>query len=438
MARSRIPGWKYDAASGHGVIRVKVRDAAGHWRLVQRSIRERDPRRAEARALEARADILKNPPDPGRQRQQGEAGGVTLEMMAAYDIKETSQRGLDDAHVKARRSKWRVTLRFADPDTLITAIGYDWARAYEGRRRAAGVAGQTIVREFQLIKSALRIAKRQGKLVALPDEWPSVRRDPADPQRKGKLRSPEMIAEYIRRLNGEARDEVEIDAVTGIRGGGELKRLEAGWIEPAPKGAVVPAIIRIPARAAKNRRERVIGCPQRALDIIKRRIEEGCKERIFSKESHRTHRRRVWRDVCKVFGVPELPRITMRDLRHTYATLAMQRSGDPAAVMAALGHRDLSTTQLYLSAPLERTAQLGAGVEAELGPALEPIETTVGAAKLTSTQVEDARRRHATGETLKAISESLGVHLSTVGKAIARHPGMTKTGMTATRQEKET
>lgn len=358
-------------------------------------------------------------------------------MMAAYDIKETKQRGLTEAHVKARRSKWRVTLRVAGPDTPIDSIGYDWARDYEGKRREMGAAGQTIVREFQLVKSALRIAKRQGHIAALPDEWPTVRRDPPDPMRKGKLRPPQMIAEYIRRLTGEARDEVEIDVLTGLRGGGELKRLEAGWVEPAPPGSQVPAIIRVPAWASKTRTERVVGCPRRALDIIERRIAEGCGERIFSGKSHRTHRRRVWKDVCKTFGVPELPRITMRDLRHTFASLALKKSGDAAAVMRALGHRDLSTTELYLSAPLEQIAQLGAGVEAAI-PQLDPIETLTGTAKLTRSQVAEARLRKAAGETLKEIADSFGVHLSTVGKALGR-VGMTDTGMTrAPAQEDET
>ena len=53
--------------------------------------------------------------------------------------------------------------------------------------------------------------------------------------------------------------------------------------------------------------------------------------------------------------------ITLRDCRHTYATIGLQHTSDPTATMRALGHKDLRTTELYQSSTVDRTAAVGAG-----------------------------------------------------------------------------
>ena len=50
--------------------------------------------------------------------------------------------------------------------------------------------------------------------------------------------------------------------------------------------------------------------------------------------------------------------ITLRDLRHCYATLSAQGTGDAAATQAVLGHSRLETTQRYLT----RTASASTAV----------------------------------------------------------------------------
>ena len=104
------------------------------------------------------------------------------------------------------------------------------------------------------------------------------------------------------------------------------------WVEPAPQGVGVAAFIRIPAGAAKNRRERVVGLTRPALEIIQRRINENPKtETVFSQENHK---RAFW-GAAKRIGYDK--HITLRDLRHTFGTLAVQGTGDAAAGQAALG-----------------------------------------------------------------------------------------------------
>src|SRR5690349_10782994 len=99
MARpGRIPGLRRDPRTGIWIIRVKVKDAAGEWRLVERSTGERDLEKATPKALRLRAEILENPPAP-RSEGKKRSSGVTLEMMAAHDIVEQRNRGVTKAHV---------------------------------------------------------------------------------------------------------------------------------------------------------------------------------------------------------------------------------------------------------------------------------------------------------------------------------------------------
>jgi integrase len=281
--------------------------------------------------------------------------------MADLDIREHRNRGVTELHVKSLESRWRTILRDEGATTPLNQIAYDWAREYEGRRRASGVRGQTIVREVQAVRRALKIAVRKEILSEAPDDWPTIRRNPPDTRLAGKLWSPEQIHLFLGALHQDARDEVEFDVLTGLRSA-ELKRVQAGWVCAAPESAGVPALLRIPAWAAKTRRERVVGLPERALAITNRRARAyPAAEFIFSQSEFKRHRTAV----CKRLGFEMV--LTLRDLRHTFASLALQGKGDPAAVMAALGHKDLAMTQRYLTSPLERTAALGAVVAEKLG-----------------------------------------------------------------------
>ena len=235
---------------------------------------------------------------------------------------------------------------------------HDFAICYEGNRRNQGIRGQTLVREFQCFKRALRIAKRRGLIKNMPDDWPTVRRDPADAKQSGKLRSTADVLAFIKELHEDARDEVEFVALTGLRAA-ELKRTEYTWVEPHTNGLSVPAILRIPAHAAKNRKERIVGLPKLALEIIHKRFQTNPNSQtIFNQSEHK----KALRSASQRAGLTHT--LTLRDLRHSCATLALQHTADATAVQAALGHSDLKTTQLYLSATTERIVKAGAAVEA--------------------------------------------------------------------------
>ena len=100
---------------------------------------------------------------------------------------------------------------------------------------------------------------------------------------------------------------------------------------------------------------------------------KGRKERLAGLTGS-IHARLIMQANQKGRGVPLMPKlhrrsfetareaidchqpITLRDLRHCYAILSAQGTGDAAATQSALGHSRLSTTQRRLTATLSRTA----------------------------------------------------------------------------------
>ena len=117
-----------------------------------------------------------------------------------------------------------------------------------------------------------------------------------------------------------------------------------------------------------------------AVDAIRRQLErDPTSECVFGGTDYR----RARADALKTIGYDQT--ITLRDLRHTWATLALAASHDPWATMAALGHADLRTTSIYQSTTIERASAVGdAGARAVLGtgaPATgAPDVSVVGAA----------------------------------------------------------
>ena len=279
--------------------------------------------------------------------------------MAAADIKRAEDNGATPEHVKALESLWSVMLRRLDPDASMGTVAarvFDVVEDYIGRRRGEQVRGQSIRREVAALKRAFTIAHRRGLIDAMPTHWPTVKSDPLDPLQRGKLRPPEVIQAVLEQVSQDARDELLFVALTGLRAT-EVKRLATSWVEPAAPSASVPAVLRVPAHSAKNRRERVVGLPETALGIIKRRVAANpTAERVFSQSNHK----KAVRAASQRAGLPDT--LTLRDMRHTYGTLALRGTADPVAVQAALGHSDLKTTQRYLSSTIERTTSAGAAV----------------------------------------------------------------------------
>lgn len=283
---------------------------------------------------------------------------MDLNELIAADIAETEARGCTERHIVSLRSRARVMARTM-PSLDPAAVDYDFLIEYQRRRRETGTAGQTISREYETLRRALKIAKRRGidTGLALKEEWPKCRRSPADKRKSGKLRDPELLRRYLEELGpGEARDEVMVAMMTGLRSA-ELKRLRFEWFRPVD-GREYAAWLTMPDASTKNRRERGVGIYAPCWEIIQRRGDECCEVLmgpVFSDVDHKAARYAASRRAGSETT------ITLRDCRHTFATEALRSSADAAGVMAALGHSDLAMTQRYQSSTQDRTAAVGAG-----------------------------------------------------------------------------
>ena len=348
-------------------IKIYRRDRSPFWWVdihtesgrVRRSTGERNRRQAEAKARQLHAEFIAQ---AGRTERRPEDDLATL---AGLDVAEAVARGVGARQRQSIEACWGHACRVLGADCKPPSIQYDLMVRYVASRRAEGARGQTIVKEVQAVKRGLRIARRRGSLEALPEEWPKVRRDPPDDKQKGKLHPADVVGRWLQavaELSIPAWRQAEVAVRTGLRAE-ELRALTWDWVEPAPDSAGVPAVLRIPAKAAKTRRERVVGLTPEALVIIDQAQEavNGWDVPLLA-----GNYRKTFSTATKAIDYPRTT--TLRDLRHCHATWAAQGTGDAAAAQAPLGHADLRTTQRYLSTTITRTASAAVAVAVALAP----------------------------------------------------------------------
>ena len=325
----------------------------------RRSTGERDRRAAEAKArvmYDAAVAELALPP---------KVEGDDLALLAALDIQEAVARGVSGHQQVSIEGCWNHVCRVLGAGLDPGQITYDRVVGYLAARRKEGARGQSVVKEVQALKRGLRIAKRRGSVRRVLDEWPKVRRDPPCQKRKGKLHPAGMLMKWLQHLRAhhpEAGWQASVGLRTGLRAE-ELRKVRWSWVEDAPAGAGVPKVLRAPAWATKNRRERVIGLTEEVVQDLRDAMAAGglSEDDPLLPGLHR----KVFVSSAKAVGYRKV--ITLRDLRHCHATWAAQGTGDAAAAQAALGHNDLRTTQRYLSSTIARTASAAVAVRDQLG-----------------------------------------------------------------------
>ncbi len=326
----------------------------------RRTTGAKDRSTAEGIAQDARQEAVRCVGRPGR----GE--GIDLATLGGLDVERAAAEGAGESQQASVEACWVHLCRLLGPDTNPATLTYDRLLAYIRTRRQEGARGQSIRKEIQALRRGMAIALRRQHIQATLQEWPKIKSDPPNRTQKGKLHSIPVLQQWLEELERDprakgARAQAELVLLTGMRAE-EVRRLTWEWVEAAPEGSGVPAVLRLPAEATKTRQERVLGLVPRALELIeeaRRAAGVGKWDAILFPSTHRrTFISAAQRVGCKA--------VSLRDLRHCHATYAAQGTGDAAAAQAALGHADLATTQRYLSSTITRTAAAALAVSEAL------------------------------------------------------------------------
>ncbi len=215
------------------------------------------------RAPSSRSARGKHRPRRARARRPREAGGV--------GSRRATSRGATEGGRTTLERQWLTLGRILGAFTDAARVRYADLERFVSERRAEGARGQTISRELQTLRRGLNLARKRGKVARVPADWPEVRAD-APSEKRGHLIPLDVLDRWLDALPLDAREEAEVVLLTGIRAE-EVRRLEWSWVEAAPAASPLAHILRLPASGTKNRKERIVGLPDEAHDILERRAE---------------------------------------------------------------------------------------------------------------------------------------------------------------------
>jgi site-specific recombinase XerD len=234
-----------------------------------------------------------------------------------------------------------------EPTRLTTRIVLDYV-VYLRETRENGDA--SISRTIFVLKNFFRAMGAFGQLE--PSENP-MRGFPA--MRKQHVKLPTWLdSDEVRRLLASP----PTDTVLGLRDRAILILLYATGIRASECAGVLEEWIDLEQRTirvfGKGGRERVIPLNRRAVDALRvyrqARGEVGPRDRFFRTKAGRGLNRKIVYDRVRKYAVKAkmTKRVTPHTLRHTCATHLVQRDVNIVTIRDILGHRQITSTQVYL------------------------------------------------------------------------------------------
>lgn len=313
----------------------------------------------EARAAERRIKaeaILREGPG-GRATSE-----VTLAILEELHVEYLENKGFGELRVETVRNLWRHLQHHLGEHRDVMRLTARDIEAYEGKRRAEKhrgerTRGQTIRRERGALHRAMKLAKRDGLIEAMPFDWDEVEPITSDTKKASqaaKLHGVATVELVLASLSAKARAAghehiCRFVMMTGLRSA-ELARSASFAVSPLKRkrGSTAVALLHVPDDGSKTSRPRAIPLTRQALDIF-----EAWSHRFaIADVPHALIR------ASKAAGVR--PGVTLRDLRKFYGSHAAR--DDLAAAQKLLGHTKVSTTALYVDADLDRSIEAGTRV----------------------------------------------------------------------------
>ena len=227
-------------------------------------------------------------------------------------------------------------------------------RSYSAWLSSQGYAPGTIARRLACIRSFYRFLRRRGEVVADPA---ATLRNPKQPKR---LPRPLGVDEVERLLGGIAVDDalgVRDRAMFELLYGGGLRVAELIGLDVSDYDAE-RCVVRV---RGKGRRERLCPIGPEAGSWLERWLRLRSPERpgdpavFLNRYGRRLTTRSVDRIFEKLVASSGLKAgASPHALRHSFATHLLDRGADLRSVQELLGHRRLTTTQIYTHVSSER------------------------------------------------------------------------------------
>lgn len=221
-------------------------------------------------------------------------------------------------------------------------------RAFLAELRRADYSRATVARKIATLRSFYKFLARQGEVDRNPV---SCLRTPRQDKRLPKFLDPADVERLLTTPTGKdllsLRDAAMLEVLysTGMRVS-ELVGMNLEDIDP------IGDVVRV---RGKGRRERLAPLGSYAVRALNRYLEARSRADVHDKKAvfinrhgWRLNVRSVRRKLAKYLAIAGLdPAVSPHTLRHSFATHMLERGADLRAVQELLGHRSLSTTQIY-------------------------------------------------------------------------------------------
>jgi len=232
-------------------------------------------------------------------------------------------------------------------------------RGYLAELRRADYSRATVARKIATLRSFYKFLARQGEVQANPVK---VIRTPRQEKRLPKFLSAADVERLLNAPSGKdmlsLRDSAMLEMLysTGMRVS-ELVGMNLEDVDPIGECARV---------RGKGKRERFAPLGSYAIRSLNRYLEARAAcgvrdaEAVFiNRHGRRLSSRSVRRKLDKYLRLAGLEgHATPHTLRHSFATHMLERGADLRAVQELLGHRSLSTTQIYTHVTASRLKEV--------------------------------------------------------------------------------
>jgi integrase/recombinase XerC len=235
-----------------------------------------------------------------------------------------------------------------------TAVDARRLRGYSAWLNGQGFAASTVARRLASIRSFYKYQRRRGTVAIDPS---GGLRNPRQPKRLPKLLSVDQIVQLL--------DAIDISVPLGLRDRTMFETLYGGGLRVSELVGLNLDDLNLDEQMVrvrgKGRRERLCPIGKMATQCIThwlavRRPETIGEHALFlNRYGTRLSSRSVGRlleDHLTAHGLD--PSASPHTLRHSFATHLLDRGADLRSVQELLGHRSLTTTQIYTHVTQER------------------------------------------------------------------------------------